>query len=161
MRIWLTKPFYESLPFLYLASGLALLLASLYLDYWYWPTICLLSGIVCLVFGLLILLRRRDGTGLLDGMWELPALDRRSELTTGRGDGKGGHLLRVDRLEPFATFRHTITYRQLHVRVMRATLVTEPRGKIYRWVTTDQARKLPTSSLVSKALQKLSPDDRG
>jgi A/G-specific adenine glycosylase len=108
-----------------------------------------------------ILLRRRDGTGLLDGMWELPALDRRSELTTGRGESKGGHLLRVDRLEPFATFRHTITYRQLHVRVMRATLVTEPRGKFYRWVTTDQAKKLPTSSLVSKALQKLSPDDRG
>ena len=60
MRIWLTKPFYESLPFLYLVAGLALLLASLYLDYWYWPQICLLSGIVCLIFGLLILLRRRD-----------------------------------------------------------------------------------------------------
>jgi hypothetical protein len=60
MRIWLTKPFYESLPFIYIVAGLALLLASLYLDYWYWPTFCLLSGIFCLVFGLTILMRRRD-----------------------------------------------------------------------------------------------------
>jgi hypothetical protein len=60
MRIWISKPFYEFLPYLYLLAGLALLMASLYLDYWLWPTICLLSGVVCLVFGLMILLRRRD-----------------------------------------------------------------------------------------------------
>ena len=60
MRIWISKPFYEFLPYLYLAAGLALLMASLYLDYWLWPTICLLAGIVGLVFGLMILLRRRD-----------------------------------------------------------------------------------------------------
>ena len=60
MRIWVSKPFYESLPFLYLLAGISLLIASLYLDYWYWPTICLVVGIVCLIFGLLIFLRRRD-----------------------------------------------------------------------------------------------------
>ena len=60
MRIWLSKPFYESLPFLYLLAGLGLMVASLYLDYWLWPTLCLVSGIVCLILGLFILLRRRD-----------------------------------------------------------------------------------------------------
>jgi hypothetical protein len=63
MRIWISKPFYEALPYLYLLAGLALLTASLYLDIWYWPTICLLAGIVCLIFGLMILLRRRDFRG--------------------------------------------------------------------------------------------------
>ena len=60
MRIWLSKPFYEALPYIYLLSGLGLLLASLYLNYWYWPTICLVGGIACLVFGLFVLLKRRD-----------------------------------------------------------------------------------------------------
>lgn len=103
-----------------------------------------------------VLLCRRDGSGLMDGMWELPALDRRSQLRA-RGDhGQDGDLLRVDRLVPFTTFRHTITYRRLQVQIMRARLVSEPRGKRYRWVTTAQATRLPTSSLVTKALSKLS-----
>jgi hypothetical protein len=60
MRLWINKPSYETLPYLYVASGLALLLASLYLNFWYWPTICLVSGIVCMVFGLIVFLKRRD-----------------------------------------------------------------------------------------------------
>lgn len=60
LRIWLSKPFYECLPFFYILAGLALLVASLYLDYWYWPTICLLSGFICLIMGLFVLLKRRD-----------------------------------------------------------------------------------------------------
>jgi len=60
MRIWISKPFYELLPYLYLVSGLSLLLASLYLNYWHWPTICLVSGILCLIIGLFVFLRRRD-----------------------------------------------------------------------------------------------------
>jgi len=59
-RIWLSKPVYETVPFFYLVAGIGLLLASLYLDYWYWPLLCLVSGIVCLILGLLILLKRRD-----------------------------------------------------------------------------------------------------
>ncbi|MEE4186482.1 MAG: hypothetical protein V2J12_12010 [Gammaproteobacteria bacterium] len=59
-RIWLSKPVYETVPFFYLVAGVALLLASLYLDYWYWPLICLVGGIVCLILGFLILLKRRD-----------------------------------------------------------------------------------------------------
>lgn len=60
MRIWVSKPFYESLPYLYILAGISLLLASLYLNYWYWPTLCLVLGIVCLILGLLVFLRRRD-----------------------------------------------------------------------------------------------------
>jgi hypothetical protein len=60
MRIWLSKPFYETLPYLYVIAGVLLLLASLYLNYWLWPTIGLISGVLCLVLGLFILLRRRE-----------------------------------------------------------------------------------------------------
>jgi hypothetical protein len=37
LRIWLTKPVYETLPLFYLVAGLGLLIASVYLDYWYGP----------------------------------------------------------------------------------------------------------------------------
>jgi len=60
MRIWLTKPLYETLPYFYLLAGTGFLLASLYLNYWYWPGICLVTGIVCLIVGLVVFLRRRD-----------------------------------------------------------------------------------------------------
>jgi hypothetical protein len=60
MRLWLTKPIYESLPYFYLLAGFACLIASVYLDYWLWPIICLLGGVCCLIVGLVIFLRRRD-----------------------------------------------------------------------------------------------------
>ncbi len=60
MRFWLSKPLYEAVPYLYLIAGLAALSASLYLDYWIWPTICLLVGFACIIGGLVIWLRRRD-----------------------------------------------------------------------------------------------------
>jgi len=60
MRIWLSKPIYETLPYFYLLAGVICLMASLYLDYWYWPTICLIGGVACLAVGLIIFLRRRD-----------------------------------------------------------------------------------------------------
>jgi uncharacterized membrane protein SirB2 len=60
IRIWLTKPIYETLPIFYLIAGIGLLIASLYLNFWYWPTICLIGGIACLILGLFIMLKRRD-----------------------------------------------------------------------------------------------------
>lgn len=60
LRIWLSKPIYETLPFFYLVAGLGLLVASLYLDYWYWPTFCLIGGIACVVLGLFVYFKRRD-----------------------------------------------------------------------------------------------------
>ncbi len=60
MRFWLSKPLYEAVPYLYLIAGLAALIASLYLDYWIWPTIGLVVGFACIIGGLVIWLRRRD-----------------------------------------------------------------------------------------------------
>lgn len=58
--MWVSKPIYESLPYFYLLSGAISLAASMYLNHWYWPTICFIVGLGCLVAGLVVLLKRRD-----------------------------------------------------------------------------------------------------
>lgn len=58
--MWVSKPIYESLPFFYLAVGVITLMASMYLNHWYWPTICFVVGISTLVGGLVVFLKRRD-----------------------------------------------------------------------------------------------------
>lgn len=58
--MWVSKPIYESLPYFYLLSGVVSLAASMYLNHWYWPTICFVVGLSCLVAGLVVLLKRRD-----------------------------------------------------------------------------------------------------
>ena len=40
--------------------GVVSLCASMYVNHWYWPTICFITGVVCLVGGLVVLLKRRD-----------------------------------------------------------------------------------------------------
>jgi hypothetical protein len=60
MRLWLSKPLYELLPYFYMVGGAFSLAASLYLNYWYWPAVCLVAGFVLIIGGLLIWLRRRD-----------------------------------------------------------------------------------------------------
>ena len=58
--MWVSKPIYESLPYFYLLVGVVSLSASMYVNHWYWPTICFVTGVVCLVAGLVVLLKRRD-----------------------------------------------------------------------------------------------------
>jgi Flp pilus assembly protein TadB len=58
--MWVSKPIYESLPYFYLVVGGICLAASMYLNHWYWPTICFVVGLACLVAGLVIWLKRRD-----------------------------------------------------------------------------------------------------
>jgi len=58
--MWVSKPIYESLPYFYLLVGAIALGASMYLNHWYWPTICFVVGLMCLVAGLVVLLKRRD-----------------------------------------------------------------------------------------------------
>ncbi len=58
--MWVAKPIYESLPYFYLLLGAISLSASMYVNYWYWPTICFSIGVFCLVAGLAVLLKRRD-----------------------------------------------------------------------------------------------------
>jgi len=45
---------------MYLFVGAISLGASMYVNHWYWPTICFVTGLVCLVAGLAVLLKRRD-----------------------------------------------------------------------------------------------------
>jgi hypothetical protein len=58
--MWVSKPIYEALPYFYLVGGAVILAASMYLNHWYWPTICFTVGLLCLVGGLVVLLKRRD-----------------------------------------------------------------------------------------------------
>jgi hypothetical protein len=58
--MWVAKPIYESLPYLYLVMGAIALGASMYLNYWYWQEICFVVGLGGLVAGLVVLLKRRD-----------------------------------------------------------------------------------------------------
>ncbi len=58
--MWVSKPIYESLPYFYLLAGAISLAASMYLNHWYWPPICFVVGLLCLVAGLVIWLKRRD-----------------------------------------------------------------------------------------------------
>ena len=58
--MWVSKPIYESLPYLYLLMGAVSLGASMYLNYSIWPTVCFVVGLACLVAGLVVLLKRRD-----------------------------------------------------------------------------------------------------
>ena len=58
--MWISKPIYESLPYFYLFAGAVSLAASMYLNHRYWPTICFTMGLLCLVAGLVVLLKRRD-----------------------------------------------------------------------------------------------------
>jgi len=58
--MWVSRPIYESLPYLYMLAGAISLGASMYLSYWYWPSICFATGVICLVAGLVVLLKRRD-----------------------------------------------------------------------------------------------------
>jgi hypothetical protein len=58
--MWVSKPVYESLPYFYLLTGAICLAASMYVNHWYWPEICFVVGLSCLVAGLVVLLKRRD-----------------------------------------------------------------------------------------------------
>ncbi|MBT8088363.1 MAG: hypothetical protein KJO46_10015 [Gammaproteobacteria bacterium] len=58
--MWVSKPIYESLPYFYLFVGALALGASMYIDHWYWQEICFVVGLLCLVGGLVVLLKRRD-----------------------------------------------------------------------------------------------------
>ncbi len=60
-KIWIPKLLYSALPYFYLVSGIAALIATLYVGSWIWlvPHYLLFSA-VCLHMGLLIFRRRSD-----------------------------------------------------------------------------------------------------
>ena len=58
-RIWLPKALYAALPFFYLVSGGAALLATLYISNWAWVLPhYLLFAVACLHMGVLVYRRR-------------------------------------------------------------------------------------------------------
>ena len=58
--MWIAKPIYESLPYFDLLVGALSLLGAMYVTHGYWPTICFIVGFLCLLAGLVVLLKRRD-----------------------------------------------------------------------------------------------------
>jgi A/G-specific adenine glycosylase len=89
-----------------------------------------------------LLMRRRNGTGLMDGLWEFPPLAP-----------EPGAPLRLRPGSLVATLRHAITFRRLLVQVHRAELLAEPRGRDYRWVSPRRLRAIPASSLAAKVAE--------
>lgn len=59
-RIWLNKRLYEGLPVAYMAVGVGLLIASLYLAHGGWSVVLAVFGLSWVTGGLVVLLKRRD-----------------------------------------------------------------------------------------------------
>ena len=57
--MWLSKPVYESLPYYYMALGCAAVLASVYVERWFWSELFGFGGLLSLVGGLVLWLKRR------------------------------------------------------------------------------------------------------
>lgn len=57
--MWLSKPVYEALPYYYLGGGVAALVAGVLIDYGYWAESCFVAGLIGLVAGVVVLLKRR------------------------------------------------------------------------------------------------------
>ena len=58
--MWLARPVYEFLPYLYMLVGIALLGAAWFIDMQTLPSIFMVVGALSLMGGLVLWLRRRD-----------------------------------------------------------------------------------------------------
>lgn len=100
-----------------------------------------------------LLFRRPVDQNLLDGMWELPWVERGREAAARSLRRKYGGRWRLQELH--GTVRHSITYRRLEVEVRRAAWhggdeVDE--GPEAGWFDAAGLAAVPISSLVTKAL---------
>lgn len=57
--MWLSKPVYESLPYYYAGAGIVAVVIGLLVDYGYWAEGCFAAGILAIVAGAVLLLKRR------------------------------------------------------------------------------------------------------
>lgn len=57
--MWLPKTLYESIPFYYIGLGAAAIGAAFFIDRWYWAEISAGGGLVGLVIGIVLVLRRK------------------------------------------------------------------------------------------------------
>jgi Flp pilus assembly protein TadB len=58
--MWLARPIYEFLPYLYMIVGLALLGAAWFIEMSTLPSVFMLVGVLSIMAGLVLWLRRRD-----------------------------------------------------------------------------------------------------
>ena len=58
--MWITRPIYELLPYVYMVLGAGLLTAAWLVELRLWPSIFLAVGALSLMGGLVLWLRRRD-----------------------------------------------------------------------------------------------------
>ena len=58
--MWLARPVYEFLPYLYMLVGVALLGAAWFIEMSTLPSVFMLVGVLSLMAGLVLWLRRRD-----------------------------------------------------------------------------------------------------
>jgi hypothetical protein len=56
----LSKPVYELLPYVYVLAGLLSLVGAYFLEKTLWADIVLIFGVLCLIGGVVVLLKRRD-----------------------------------------------------------------------------------------------------
>ena len=58
--MWLARPIYEFLPYLYMLVGVALLAAAWFIEMSTLPSVFMVVGVLSLMAGLVLWLRRRD-----------------------------------------------------------------------------------------------------
>jgi Flp pilus assembly protein TadB len=58
--MWISRPLYELLPYLYMLLGAVLLVAAWLVDLQLWPSLFLAIGALSLLGGLVLWLRRKD-----------------------------------------------------------------------------------------------------
>jgi Flp pilus assembly protein TadB len=58
--MWLARPVYEFLPYLYMLVGVGLLVAAWFIEISTLPSVLLLIGVLSIMAGLVLWLRRRD-----------------------------------------------------------------------------------------------------
>ena len=58
--MWISRPIYELLPYLYMLAGVALLAAAWVIEAATWPSVLLTVGALSLMGGLVLWLRRKD-----------------------------------------------------------------------------------------------------
>jgi Flp pilus assembly protein TadB len=58
--MWLARPVYEFLPYLYMLVGLALLVTAWFIEISTLPSVFLVIGVLSIMAGLVLWLRRRD-----------------------------------------------------------------------------------------------------
>ena len=58
--MWLARPIYEFLPYLYMLVGLGLLAAAWFIEMSTLPSVFLVVGVLSIMAGLVLWLRRRD-----------------------------------------------------------------------------------------------------